>query len=198
MGEFFGAKLRAHREARGLSGNALAVAAGISQGNLAGVERGDRRPSDAILDAIAAVPVLGLSRDRLEALRAADDIGRRSLWLILDQAPDLLLDLAAEFGPPGVDRSIVKTVTPTTNLERSAAYVKANEATITGGCEPLSPKEIELVAELRLFCAGNLYDLALGPNSPIWADEKSARLRSLKHALKEQRAAGMPAQEGAR
>lgn len=160
------------------------------------IERGQRRPSDANLDALASVPELGLTRERLEAWRAADDIGKRHLWLLISEGKDLLIEVAAELGPPGVTWEIVQSVTPAVIADRGTAWVRENQAAIVGNADPLTPKEIEVVAQLRAIAP--LHELDLGPTSFVWAYERGARLRYLKHALAEQRAAGAApgAQEG--
>lgn len=75
MGQFFGSQLRKWRESQGLSGNKLAQLTGILQGTLAGIELGRRPPSDANLEAIAAVPEMNIAIDRLMAWRDLDKIG---------------------------------------------------------------------------------------------------------------------------
>lgn len=189
MGEIFGKKLRAHREARGISGNGLSKLSGILQGTLSAIESGERPASTANLEALAGVEQLGLSMDVLRAWHAADRAGKEGLWLLMNYAEDVLLEVAKELGPPGVDRAIVQVVTPETIAARGVAYVQANQASITGGARELSPKEVEVVAQLRTLCAGNLHDMALEAGSYVWELPKGDRLRELKHVLVEQLAA---------
>ena len=74
----FGALLRAHRRAAGLTQEALAERAGLSHRGLQHLEHGDSRPYPATLAALAEALALGAAaRTRLEAAAAAGRGGRR-------------------------------------------------------------------------------------------------------------------------
>jgi len=72
-GPSFGALLRGHRRAAGLTQEALAERAGLSRRGIQHLEAGDERPYPATLEALAAALALAPEdRARLRAMRAHD------------------------------------------------------------------------------------------------------------------------------
>jgi transcriptional regulator with XRE-family HTH domain len=86
MGVVFGDLLKEAREAAGLTGNGLAMASGIPQGTISGLERGTRPPSKKNLEELAAVSELNVTLTRVQAWAAADRAGAFGLALILMNA----------------------------------------------------------------------------------------------------------------
>lgn len=86
----FGTLLRARCESRGLTGYRLEPLTGLRSALVYDILNGKRPPSDAIIEALAGVPELGLTLDELRAWRDLDRIGREGLDRIARYLPDLL------------------------------------------------------------------------------------------------------------
>lgn len=90
VGTYFGSKLREHRDSRGLSGNRLAMLSGLGQALENALELGRRPPSQANLEALAAVAELGAPLEMLQAWADLDKIGQEGIERIKKYAPEAL------------------------------------------------------------------------------------------------------------
>lgn len=162
MASEFGERLTKAREAAGLSGYKLVQVTGIAQGNLQAIERGRRSPSDANLEALAAVPELGVTLEQLQAWRDLDRIGLEGIERIRKWVPEVL-----EGG---------KAAEPA--RKEAASPLEAIRAQFPKGiAHPPTDRELKLLARM-----GDLEEYDLQPSAPIWTFPASERWPEVKDA----------------
>jgi transcriptional regulator with XRE-family HTH domain len=163
----FGDKLRLHREAKGVSGYLICQVTSIPSSLFVAIEKGRRAPSDANLEALAAMPELGVTLEQLQAWRDLDRIGVEGLERIKRWVPEAI-EGAAPAGPK--------------RKETSDAIAQVLAELPAGMKHPPTEKELKLLEKIGGFDGSELDPRS---NSPLWQYPPAKRLPELRQAERE-------------